>query len=144
MSLCFCKRLSESVWRVFCVDCGLDIDTMSSNALMTAIAFGAGKGGVKCPSCRKGSCGQCGLPLGPYGDKAEPGKLCTVCELEKDESLDVEKLENVPLGSVAAGCEQCGGMRIKGDEGKSPYWDCTRCKTSRISPMGEHLTRGKK
>lgn len=70
---------------VYCVDCGYFIGRMGGEDVQRAIMITAGRGGVKCPSCRATTCDECGsrvrgeLSNGPLAGS----KLCWFCVEER-------------------------------------------------------------
>lgn len=75
-------------WEVYCNECSKEIGKMSSDILVSAIMNTAGRGGVKCPSCRDKTCDYCGLTLDAkkiYTFKNKEGnnrRICHLCILE--------------------------------------------------------------
>lgn len=64
---------------VYCVDCSKSIGTMTGKILLEAIVRTHERGGVKCPDCRRLSCGVCGI--GGVCDD-----MCTLCKLDAGDS----------------------------------------------------------
>ena len=60
MTYALCSCTSDNVYRVACVDCRVDLGTMTAEILRRAIIFAIEFGGVKCPDCRAISCNSCG------------------------------------------------------------------------------------
>ncbi len=68
-------RTGNGKWEVACCDCKKSIGTLDGEGLARAMWFALSHGGIKCPKCRKNSCGRCHIYLGkPH--------LCTLCKLE--------------------------------------------------------------
>lgn len=76
---------------MFCVDCSERIPgTVSYDILRVALMNNAGRGGVKCPDCRRQSCYLCGVrsaysevvEVSEDGELALPRVVCPICLLE--------------------------------------------------------------
>lgn len=69
------RRTAIGNWEVFCTDCKKSVETMTGSTFNRAIIFALTRGGLKCPECRKNSCGRCHT----YHGKST---LCKLCKLE--------------------------------------------------------------
>lgn len=69
-------------WLVMCLRCGEEIGTMTVETLQKAVFRNAGRGGVLCPTCRSGSCLDCGQPVEEISTLPKP-RVCVICELER-------------------------------------------------------------
>jgi len=78
MSYALCVMYESGVYEVYCVDCKAEIGTMRGDTIRRAIIHNAGKGGVKCPNCRKHTCKQCNGRVIDEFDLSEDG-LCFFC-----------------------------------------------------------------
>lgn len=54
------EHITGSNYKVFCNYCGLAIGTMTFEQVRTAVFGTIGRGGVRCPPCRKSTCDVCG------------------------------------------------------------------------------------
>lgn len=93
-------RLPSSNWEVYCNECLAEIGVMNSDTLFRAIMLTAGRGGVKCPTCRDKTCDYCGLTLEKpriylFRDNDGERRICGVCVLEyaSEELVEVRPVE---------------------------------------------------
>lgn len=80
--------LYPGTWRVWCNQCGYDLETMTTDTLIAAIRATVNRGGVLCPECRDYTCDGCGttfpsdcirlVKVLKYGT---PYRLCRLCNL---------------------------------------------------------------
>jgi len=92
MSFARSEHVGEGIWMVWCVECGTEIGTMDGDTLAQAMYWAIGKGGVKCPACRKFSCVNCGAQLSTSDLMAVQNGLCWFCDKQSQNGAMVKPL----------------------------------------------------
>jgi len=78
MSYALVIRNLSGINEVYCVDCRAYIGTMDGDTLLWAMMHNRGKGGVKCPNCRKHTCKKCNGRVADDFQLSDEG-LCFFC-----------------------------------------------------------------
>lgn len=96
------QYVEDGIFLARCVDCNEEIGTFNPEDLLISMLDNAGRGGMKCPHCRKFSCVFCGQRNQStarliflkedceYGFKYKPYSVCKICTMVFQKYIESE------------------------------------------------------